>query len=746
VIAPRPEWKNAAEEKIGGLIFLGSPTTDDEATWTPDAEQELKCAFTRVKQLAANLREAADRGGALLATVARLDGAFGLRGTSFNALQGGLSGLAKTAAHEWPTVRCRALDVSANWQEVDAVADALACELSADGPLEVGLDDGQRVGLETTVSPAAPGSLLLEDGDVVVISGGARGVTADAALALARARRLTLVLLGRSPAPTSEPDWLVGLSEEAAIKRALLAHGFDKRERPSPAELEAEYRRAMANREIGQNLERLRATGSTAVYHSVDVRDAEAVAELLAELRREYGPVRGLIHGAGVIADRHIADKTPDQFDRVFDTKVAGLRALLGATAEDELKCLALFSSASARFGRQGQVDYAMANEVLNKVAHQQAALRPGCRVVAINWGPWDGGMVTRALKSEFAREGIELIPREAGARCLVEELSTRDRTQIEVLIGASFPRPQAETPAPKRRAIENVPGGAHLAIAFERELEVQTHPFLRSHVLNGHPVLPVAMILEWLSHGALHDNPGLVLHGFDDFRVLKGVVLDSGPKTVCVCAAPAERYSDLFHVRVELRSGQPGEHELGHARATVLLATRWPAPPKFELPADLTAQPYAPGLEAVYRDILFHGPHFQSIRRITGISARGMVAEVRPAPPPSEWMSEPLRSSWLSDPVVVDGGLQLGVLWCHQELGAVALPSYGARYRQYQPFPPADVTTVLEVRETGPQLMAADLTFLDSAGQVIAQMQRAEWTVDASLRDAFVQNALVGV
>ena len=60
---------------------------------------------------------------------------------------------------------------------------------------------------------------------------------------------------------------------------------------------------------------------------------------------------------------------------------------------------MVMFSSSTGRFGRIGQVDYAVANEVLNKIADQQAESRPDCRVLSLNWGPWDGGMVTPALK-----------------------------------------------------------------------------------------------------------------------------------------------------------------------------------------------------------------------------------------------------------------------------------------------------------------------------------------------------------
>src|SRR5206468_873947 len=139
--------------------------------------------------------------------------------------------------------------------------------------------------------------------------------------------------------------------------------------------------------------------------------------------------------GAGVLSDRRIEDLTPTQFDHVYTTKVEGLRNLLDVLGHDELKALILFSSTTARLGRTGQVAYAAANEVLNKTAQVEARRRPGCRVVAVNWGPWEGGMVTPGLRKLFEAEGVGLIPLADGAAFLVNELNAAGRA-VEVEIG----------------------------------------------------------------------------------------------------------------------------------------------------------------------------------------------------------------------------------------------------------------------------------------------------------------------
>ena len=722
--------------RIGGLIVLAPPDPTADPIWSAASEQRLKDAFALTKRVGPTLREAAARGGALFVTVSRMDGAFGLTGGAFDAVQGGLSGLTKTVAREWPALRCKALDVSASWSDSDQVAAAIVGELMVDGPIEVGLDGHVRRVLETVPTAITNGRSRLGPGEVVVLTGGARGVTAGVACALATVSKPTLVLLGRSPAPAPEPTWLAGVSGEADMKHALLEHGFEGCATPTPTDLESAYRRHMANREVTDTIARIDRAGARAVYRSVDVRDGAAVAAAFAEIHDSFGPVRGLIHAAGVLEDRWIDDKTVDQFERVFDTKVTGLRHLLEAVAPDELGFLALFSSVTGRLGREGQVDYAMANEVLNKVAQRQAALRPSCRVVSIDWGPWDGGMVTPALKREFARAGIGVIPLEAGARSLIDELACADTGATEIVIGDALPESLAGGIDQHASAVSATQ--PDMSPAFERRLDLDRHPFLRSHVIGGYPVLPVAVMQEWLGHAALHLNPGLLLLGFDGFRVLKGVILNHGPCDLRAVASKIRRNGDLFEVDVELRGGLRN-NETAHARACAILATTLPTPPGYSCPARLDEHNYRRSIDAAYRDVLFHGPHFQGIERIDGYSPQGIVAHARSAPAPADWMDDPLRSGWLGDPLVVDAGLQMGILWCHEELGSVSLPTCGARYRQYTAtFPSHGVRVALEVRERSPHRMTADITFLDTSGTVVAQMEGYTWTVDPSLREAF--------
>ncbi len=551
------------------------------------------------------------------------------------------------------------------------------------GPIEVGISRTQRRTLEHVVEPLrTAANSPFQPGDLLVLSGGARGVTAEVAVALARAFRPTLVLLGRTPAPEPEPAWLVALTSESDIKREL---GSRANGDASVKRIGEQYRLVSAQREIRQTLARIEEAGARALYRAVDIRDANAVAAVLTSLCHELdAPVRGLVHGAGVLADARIEDKTPEQFERVYGTKVAGLRSLLRAVEPDELRALVLFSSSTGRFGRTGQVDYAIANEVLNKLARQQARRLPRCRVVAVNWGPWDGGMVTPALKKVFEQEGIGLIPLEAGADYLVEELRSPPGDAVEVVVLAVGSTRRSGEPSGTGVRLGSPDLPSSLPNAFERVLDRATHPVLESHVLDGRPVLPTVLILEWLAHGALHQNPGLVFHGCDDLRILHGVILDGDTAPILrVGAGKAVKREGFFVAPVELR----GVRRMAAKCCTPAPRSCWrpSCPPRRPLHL-----PHLVGLTHACRRRSTRSfsstvptcTDLSTSRAAANVASSLGCAALRRRPSGSH---RPLRQRWLADPLVLDCSFQMMVVWSQERHGAPSLPCHIARYRQYQ-------------------------------------------------------------
>ena len=696
----------------------------------------LKNGFLLLKQLAPGLKRASREGGALFATVSRLDGAFGCNpgSTITDPLSGGLAGMSKTAQHEWPEVNCKAIDLG-HFNSPERSVNALVKELFLAGPMEVGLSEGGRTGLYLQDQEVTRGDIPpVRPGELVIITGGGRGVTAAAAVAMAKAWQPLLVLLGRSPLPQQEPDWLSGLTEEGEIKRAILEHS---REKLHPREIEERYQATISGRELRRTMTDIQAAGGMPLYFAVDIRDAALVSGLITKLHEEHGPVRGIIHGAGVLADRLIVDKTAQQFNQVYSTKVAGLDSLLAAVTDDELRFLALFGSSTGRFGRSGQLDYAVANELMNKLAQAESRKRTDCRTVCINWGPWDGGMVTPALKKLFTTEGIGLIPLEAGAELLVSELGN-PAGGVELTVMAGISAAELLPAQPVRQL-------AQLKEALRLTLNVSDFPFINSHVIDNRAVLPMAMIMEWLAHAALHGNPGFCFHGFNDLRICKGVIIDRHSSSRLILMAGKANHQDAFyHIPVELVSQQGDGATTLHARAEVLLANRLPE--GIRTIKEISNQPYQQGGAVYEQPYLFHGPDLQGIELVTSCSENGISAQVRAASAPAGWIKSPLRSGWLTDPLVMDSAFQMMILWSFERFGAGSLPTFAARYRQFhERFPKDGAQINIKVRSAREHNAVADIEFLErGSGKLIARMEGYECVIDRSLAQAFRRNQLL--
>lgn len=736
-------------QSAGGLVITANRPTASWVCGEGNTTSWLRDVFGLAAKLAGTLQRAADAGGAVFASVTRMDGQFGLSGEVLDPIQGALAGLIKTASHEWQGVVCKAIDVDAGWDDAFAIAQVVANELAGDGPVEIGLAKSGRFGLATNEASPQTGDLPIGASDVVLVTGGARGVTAETVVALAEQTRAMFVLWGRSPSPLDEPAWLSGVLDPTQVKSAVITNAFAGQS-VTPKQIDAEVRRLLGQREIRLTLKRITQVGGRAIYMPVDVEDAGAVAAAVGDVIRNHGAITGLLHGAGVLADRFIAEKTVEQFDRVFGVKVGGLQNVLSAIDDSKLRTLVLFSSVSARFGNCGQSDYAMANEALNKIASVMAKRLPGCGVASINWGPWNGGMVTPLLAKQFEKRGVGLIEPQAGAQMLVAEMRQPPGADVEVVVGDGLmAEPQnsggRSNDCDTSRHCRSPEAGISRTTVLRRRVAVSSHPFLGDHIVGGRPVLPAAMMLEWMAHGALHANPGLRLSRIEDFRVLRAVAFDDDAVDVIVDSGKVGRNGEQFIAPIELRTG--ASNEAANARAEVVLDYRLAdASVSTDNTIERVAYPF--DVDAVYRDILFHGPRLRAIESLTAADECGIAATLRVGPSPDDWMDSPLRSEWIVDPLIVDSVLQLGIVWCHSRLDALSLPSRVARLELFEAskvrgtIQSGRVRVTLNVTRSVEHRMIADAVVMDDANRVLMRFTGIEWTVDASLRASIVPAA----
>ena len=252
-----------------------------------------------------------------------------------------------------------------------------------------------------------------------------------------------------------------------------------------------------------------------------------------------------------------------------------------------------------------------------------------------------------------------------------------------------------------------------------------------------------MALMVEWMAHGAVQRNPGLVLHGLDDVRLLKGAVLhDDRPEALTVSVGRAAREWGVFRVLVELGGATQGGRSVTHARGVVILGDREAVAAETPLPTGFPA--YDRTVRSVYHDVLFHGPLLQGIERVEGLGDAGLSAVVKTQSDPTAWVHRPLRQGWLVDPLALDCAFQLLSLWCFERAGAPSLPTRVGHYRQYlREFPAGRVRVTARVQRPSEHRATADFLFLDEAGRPVARLDGYECVIDASLAQAFRRNRL---
>ncbi|MFE1314611.1 SDR family NAD(P)-dependent oxidoreductase [Streptomyces sp. NPDC058755] len=423
-----------ADGRVDGVLYLGA-LPGPELLVLPEAFPVLQAALARAPR-------------SLLA-VQPADGEAATRSA-------GLHGLFRTVAREYPDTLARIVTLPDTAPA--AVADALLAELLAPEPAPVVLRTatGQRHGLELMPAPLGPlgstgagpagdgaaeaAALGLDRDSVVLLVGGARGITARFAVALAAASRCRVELVGRTPAPTAPETPEIAAARTAVELRAALAANGSL----GPAEVNRAAELVLAQREITATLAELAALGSEARYRSVDFRERDAALQAVKEIHAEHGWLDGVVFAAGVIEDRLIAEKTPDSFRRVYGTKTAGAAALLSALEDlpGGPGFTVLFGSIAAVLGNRGQADYAAANDALERLGADWAE-RTGHRALTVHWGPWapsgiHSGMVGEELGREYARRGVRLIDPDEGTAALLRELAWGDRPARAVVYTAS--------------------------------------------------------------------------------------------------------------------------------------------------------------------------------------------------------------------------------------------------------------------------------------------------------------------
>jgi acyl carrier protein len=677
---------------IGGFVFQSGTHTDGDSVNKARDGLAGWCLMA-AKHVKESLHRPIVDGRCFFMCVTRMDGRLGLAGTKniddvLKASEcGRVFGLVKTLGLEWPSVFVRAVDVHADVTGLTCAAYVHDEMLCADSTLrEVGYDlSGQRFTTEGRAlhdDPVETNGQLAQyaPSDVFLVAGGGRGITPHCLAALAR--RVgggTYFLLGRSKV-SAEPAWARGLDGAALkkaatteLKRAYAANGKAKEFKPTPRRHKALLKSVEGSRAVNESIAKINASGGTAHYLACDVTDASSVRAAVREVEGKHGlTVTGLIQASGVLRDKLVHNKTLADFKLVYGTKVTGLRNMLESVRDQsQLRQIVVFSSLAGFHGNVGQSDYAMANEVLNKAAHSLAARLPSCRVRALDFGPWDGGMVTPQLKAMFKSQGVEIIPYDEGSEIVAAMLC--DMTSVQGLVG-NWGLPPVR---PKRRRHK-----------LTKVLQPSLNGFLDSHQIQQKRVVPLAVAACSMAESARGLYQGYRVKSVDDVKVFAGVKLDAHADTTTVVTLEEDEKTStdaLVRVKCTLSTLNPKNGRALPAYKCSVLLTSVRAD---ETDDSTTAVARRPNLQdertrwtsarSMYDGTtLFHGRHFQMLEKVLNVSSAGITIQCKKDPRP-ELLGQygGSNTAGLLDSVTLDGVMQAFLVWARDQRGYAALPT----------------------------------------------------------------------
>ncbi|MFO1428675.1 MAG: SDR family NAD(P)-dependent oxidoreductase [Candidatus Competibacteraceae bacterium] len=478
--------------------------------------------------------------------------------------------------------------------EPGLLGQAVSQELSAQSPATIVALDRQLQRWTPAYSVQTPNAYAKraidwQADDVVLATGGARGITAACCLDFARQTGVTMVLVGS--APLSEPS----LDEKA--------------------------------REIQSVLAQYKAEGLRCHYYASDVSDPAAVAGLIQRVQQEVGLITGLIHGAGLNRPAPVSTVSAQAALHECAPKVLGIAHLLACLDAQQLKVVVGFGSIIGVTGMQGNAWYGFANETLANVLARHRRANPHSHVVTIAYSVWDEvGMGARlGSVANLSKQGIGAIPVTEGVQRFLHLASAEAGTD-QVIVAGRMGRYSAWNKAdtlppiavqPQRGRIIYYQAGVE-AVTRQR-LSLAEDTYLVDHNFKGSYLFPTVFGLETMAQAVqlVTGRPIGESLSITDIALERPITVSQNYDTeIEVYAEVLERESAAASLRVRAGvrcdlSGFKRDHfaatfvlqELGEGPIHTLEASAKP----------LHGRQYPP----LYGNILFQGPSFQRINTL---------------------------------------------------------------------------------------------------------------------------------
>ncbi|MGB8332142.1 MAG: SDR family NAD(P)-dependent oxidoreductase, partial [Polyangiales bacterium] len=429
----------------------------------------------------------------------------------------------------------------------------------------------------------------LDASDVVLVTGGARGITAECALALARETGAHMVLAGSSPSPTDAPD-------------------------------------APNSAEIAKTLERFASEGLSAEYRQCNANDREEVGQLVSATRRRTGRVSAIIHGAAINRPQRAHQVSAKDAREEISPKLIGALNLFDALKDDPPSIFCAFTSVIGVTGMPNNAWYAFANQALDRSLGVFASSNPNTDAVSMAFSVWDEvGMGANLGSLEgLSQLGTDAIPLKEGVGRFLE-LFQQDAGDRQIVVagrlgGIDTWRPEFPALPKGRRFLENIrffqPG---VEVIARTHLNLERDAYLADHNYKGVYLFPTVFGLEAMAQTVAYvlgrpELRGVTISDLDLSRPLP-VNPERGLEIEVYARVLADELG-VVTVKTGIRCEQNGfsvDHFAGTYSLGLQVAQR-------HVQANIANSATVLPLDSrrdLYGSILFQGPRFQRIAKV---------------------------------------------------------------------------------------------------------------------------------
>ncbi|MBN1500070.1 MAG: acyltransferase domain-containing protein [Spirochaetes bacterium] len=578
----------------------------------------------------------------------------------------GISGLLKTAAKELKPANVKIVDFKSASPEkqIDEFIDLFVKEIeTAEKQVETGYDSGKRYVVRIKEEAPLAEKPFIKEGSTLLVTGGARGITYEIIRKVAETYRTNIIILGRSDIYSLDKFFL----DKNTSAQDIFNRMKEQMSGSKPVEIKKAAEKIISFRESAYNIEELKKTGVTVNYHAVDAADEESVVKIISS----YDKIDGVLHAAGLDESQFIVKKDLKSFNRVFDTKIIGLRNIFKAFKERQLDYMMTFSSVTARFGNEGQADYTAANDMLGKMLQSEKQKRKGLVVKTYDWTAWaEVGMATNAtVKKVLEDRGLTFLPLKDGIQFFMNDIT--DSKTEEVLISGIDHDFDPDKMLPQENEIGEVVDNFLDKVDFadssktvlSRKLQMNRDLFLNDHAMHEVPIFLGATGIEMMAEAVKFTNKSSkVISRLTEFEIPYGIkILKGRPKDLII---EVERSGDTGRTFIKSLFINPKGEVVGdpkiHYKGLYSLSSDFEKSDTI-LP-DFSESPNAESIaDLMYHpERLFMGGVFDSVEKVLSFDGKNLITLISDTSD-ADFFSGMPSPDFEMDVVLLDGMFQTG-------------------------------------------------------------------------------------